>query len=407
MSAVERIRKETHRDIEALARRGDVLGLAAIIRASARENPRVFALPAVKAWCGRRWRHLFLREAVEDQRALAAATHRSDPRPPRQRIAERYLAADQDAWRDEQPDPVETATLSTTLLLCPGLMNGLLPAREFADELPRIAWRYRMPVLRSDSHPARSCEANTTDIVRALSKGRGRDAVGNLIPADKAHAPGNVIAVCYSKGAPDMLTTLVMHPEIRDRVRCLVSWAGALGGSPLADDLVRTYAVAGLAPRAGKLRKVLGGFARWRLPKEAISRYRLDEYDAEGALRSLTTRVRRDFLAKHGAALDQMDIPIFTVRGVTSVDEVPWSQRQGAKRLSLMEAEHDMHVLSSGARLPLPMASELGVLHGHNWDIASPAFRKRSWLNNTYHPFPKTAALAATIQLAAELGLIE
>jgi hypothetical protein len=53
------------------------------------------------------------------------------------------------------------------------------------------------------------------------------------------------------------------------------------------------------------------------------------------------------------------------------------------------------------------MATELGVLNGHHWDLAYPAFRKRRWLNNTYHPFPKTAAITAMVQLSAELGLID
>ena len=66
-----------------------------------------------------------------------------------------------------------------------------------------------------------------------------------------------------------------------------------------------------------------------------------------------------------------------------------------------------MQVTSANASLPMPMATDLGVLRGHHWDLAYPSFRKRRWLNNTYHPFPKEAALAAIVILAAELGLID
>ncbi|EDZ99433.1 conserved hypothetical protein [Burkholderia sp. H160] len=40
----------------------------------------------------------------------------------------------------------------------------------------------------------------------------------------------------YSKGAPDVLEALVAYPEIRSRLAAVVSAAGAVGGSPLADD---------------------------------------------------------------------------------------------------------------------------------------------------------------------------
>ena len=42
--------------------------------------------------------------------------------------------------------------------------------------------------------------------------------------------------VGYSKGAPDVLEAIVDYPEIRPRVAAVVSVAGAVGGSPLAND---------------------------------------------------------------------------------------------------------------------------------------------------------------------------
>ncbi|MGF6479580.1 hypothetical protein [Paraburkholderia sp. JPY419] len=39
----------------------------------------------------------------------------------------------------------------------------------------------------------------------------------------------------YSKGAPDVLEALVANPEVRSRLAAVVSTAGAVGGSPLAD----------------------------------------------------------------------------------------------------------------------------------------------------------------------------
>lgn len=396
---------EARTDILDLQRRNDILGLVSIIREAAAADRRVFALPEVKAWCARRWRFLFLREAVEDQKALEAATARRDERPPLQRIAQRYLAEGTDAWHDEQPGPVQDKVERTTLLMCPGLLNGLLPVREFRDDLPTVAWRYRMRVLRSASHPARGCEANVADIMRALDHGIGTDAAARPIPAAETQAPGEVMVVAYSKGAPDTLTTLVQHPNLADRVRCVFTWAGAIGGSQVADDLLTKLARTGIGPNAAGISRSLKTFARSVLSKEAVGNYRLDEYDSLGAVRDLTTAVRRAFLEKHAAGIDGLSIPFFTLRGTTSLPEVPFSQRGGCKLLSRYEAQHDMQVAGSSSKLTIPMATELAVLRGHHWDLAYPAFRKRRWLNNTYHPFSKTAAVTAMVQLASELGL--
>ena len=56
-----------------------------------------------------------------------------------------------------------------------------------------------------------------------------------LEPGEKA------ILVGYSKGTPDILEALVAYPEVRPRVAAVVSVAGAVGGSPLADELADFY----------------------------------------------------------------------------------------------------------------------------------------------------------------------
>lgn len=59
-----------------------------------------------------------------------------------------------------------------------------------------------------------------------------RDAIMAL-PAE-AGAP-RLVLIGYSKGAPDILEALVTYPEIRPRVAAVISAAGAIGGSPLAN----------------------------------------------------------------------------------------------------------------------------------------------------------------------------
>ena len=381
------------------------------IRQQVDANRRAFTTPEVKAWCARRWRFLFLNEAVKDPIALDHATRRFwDRRSPRQRVAEHYLLGDgrsEATWRDEQPEPTIARIEKTTLVACPGLLNGLLPVRDFQKQLPRIQQRFAMRVLRADAHPARGCEANVADLLRALNEGQGLDADGGQISPLSAKPPGDVFMIGYSKGAADLLTLLVKHPAIRPRVRCVFTWAGAIGGSEIADQAAGDFTRSRLQQQALTIASDAKLFLPVGIKLGTHAIRRVHEFDTAAAVRDLTTDVRRAFLADHTAALDALDLPMFYFRGATRLSEVPWSQRAGFRALSRIDRLNDMQVTSANASLSMPMATDLGVLRGHHWDLAYPSFQKRRWLNNTYHPFPKEAALASIVILAAELGLID
>ena len=66
-----------------------------------------------------------------------------------------------------------------------------------------------------------------------------RDAV---MAMDGGSGAARVVLIGYSKGAPDVLDAIVNHPEIRPRVAAVVSAAGAIGGSPLANDATQYQA---------------------------------------------------------------------------------------------------------------------------------------------------------------------
>ena len=81
---------------------------------------------------------------------------------------------------------------------------------------------YDMTLLKVD---ALSSSANNARQIR--------DAI-MAMPAE-AGAP-RLVLIGYSKGAPDILEAVVAYPEIRRRVAAVVSAAGAIGGSALAND---------------------------------------------------------------------------------------------------------------------------------------------------------------------------
>jgi dienelactone hydrolase len=55
-----------------------------------------------------------------------------------------------------------------------------------------------------------------------------------VLRTPKRSAP-RIVLMGYSKGAPDILEAVTEYPEIRSRVAAIVSVAGAVGGSPLAN----------------------------------------------------------------------------------------------------------------------------------------------------------------------------
>jgi len=74
--------------------------------------------------------------------------------------------------------------------------------------------------------------------VDALSSSRNNARqIRDALMAMPAEAAGpRLVLLGYSKGAPDILEAVAAYPEILDRIAAVVSLAGAVGGSPLAND---------------------------------------------------------------------------------------------------------------------------------------------------------------------------
>ncbi|MEO5726802.1 MAG: hypothetical protein ABI134_14420, partial [Byssovorax sp.] len=294
------------RELEA---RGDYLTLIRDVKLRIAEDRRALADPEIKLWCGRRFRNLFLNEAERDPSALAEANRTPPPagapEPPRKRIAERFLKHfGVSEWQVQMPEAQSGELRNTTLVFCPGLLNGMIPIGAFQTAFPAVEAGCGLRIVRADSHPVRGCAANIADLRNTIDRGLGQAADLLPIHAGTAIPPGDVILLGYSKGAADVLELLVRHPEIVPRVRCVLSWAGAVGGSYIADEIygaVKDINVpfGRIGEPMSSILKILAPFVRL---EGAIQR--LDEYDIKSALRDLTTGVRAAFLAEHRAFLE-------------------------------------------------------------------------------------------------------
>ena len=95
-----------------------------------------------------------------------------------------------------------------------------------------------MPLVRVTPHPLRGSAGNVADLLAGFERGEGERA--DLSPTGAAAEPPppppeRVVVLAYSKGMSDLLEFLVAHPEWQERVVCIFSWAGVIGGSPLGD----------------------------------------------------------------------------------------------------------------------------------------------------------------------------
>jgi len=399
--------------LKALEKKGEYEALIKELRTMIKADKRVLTANYVKQWCGKRWRNLFISAAVEDKEAVKVASKRGllgrkDKRPDRQKIAERFLKGDEIAeWSIEMPAAQIARKKNVTLVFCPGFINGLLPVQAFPEEFPALVKEEGWKIIRADSHPMRGCDANNADLLRAINLGEGAAANTNLINAGKGKPPKDIILMGYSKGGPDILSLLAHHPEIRPRVRCVFTWAGAIGGAHAADAIYDMIKDMDLNMVVGQLNAFLKLISPAIVTEGKLRRF--DEYDIKDGVRSLTTTARGDFLREHKQSIDDANIPIFCVTTATTLMEVPTFQMQDALNLNKYDANNDMQLTQAQAKLDIPMATHLAMLHGHHWDISYPPFPigRRLGSPNLDHPFPRKAAIQAIFRFSSELGLMD
>lgn len=405
--------------IAELDQAGDYEELIAYVRELAAQDRSVFTRPEVKEWVSRRWKDLFLQEAVNDPAAVeTASTHLllskvpvptpSKKGSPRQLVAQRFLkGVTASTWEEELPPAQYEDITETTLLLCPGLLTGLLHpgAHAFIDEAPALEQERGWRTLRVDLHPFRSGEANEADLLAALDRGEGFTADNE--PIENPTPPGRVFMIGYSKGGPDILQFLTHHPEYADRVAAVYTWAGANGGSFTADTIYEQIKDLDVQAGTDRLHQVLASVNPFVSERTGLRR--VDEYDVIGAFDDLRTSTREQFLADHADDLNELGVPFFTVSGSTTPFEVPNFQFSDTVSMTKFDANNDMQLTQQQAALDIDMATHVAMLHGHHWDIAYAPFpaRMRAVSPNLDHPFPKKAALTANWLLLAELGLID
>jgi hypothetical protein len=182
--------------------------------------------------------------------------------------------------------------------------------------------------------------------------------------------------VSYSKGAPDVQEGLAGDPQARSAVAALVTVAGAVGGSPIADtmpSIVERYTSSlKLGPCEG---------------------------DVAQAFKSLRQDVRKRFNDDHPDPL----VPSFSLTAISDATNTSKMLLQAWQLLTQYDPRTDSQLLASDAIVP--GGHLLGVLRADhlaaalNYETASNA-EVRNFADHNH--YPRTAVFEAAVRVAID-----
>jgi hypothetical protein len=201
-----------------------------------------------------------------------------------------------------------------------------------------------------------------------------RDAV---MAMDLGPGAPRLVLVGYSKGTPDVMEAIVNHPEIRPRVAAVVSVAGAVGGSPLAND-AEQY-------QADLLRHFPGAAC--------------DSGDG-GAVASLRPAVRKAWLAQNPLP---SGVPTYSVVSLPQPERISSILRGSADKLGMIDGRNDSQVIFYDQ--VIPGSTLAGYVNADHWAIAVPIARTHETvaaLFVTQNAYPREALLEAVLRFVEE-----
>lgn len=186
-----------------------------------------------------------------------------------------------------------------------------------------------------------------------------------------------LVLVGYSKGAPDVLEAIVAYPEIRERIAAVVSVAGAIGGSPLAEDAKQQ--------QADMLRHWPGA--------------ECEPGDGQ-AVESLRPDVRKKWLADNPLPTT---VPFYSLVTLPDPDLVSRIVRSGYRKLSKIDARNDSQMIYADQIVPGSVL--LGFLNADHWAVAVPVNRSHPVISKTlvnHNDYPREALLEAVLRFVEE-----
>ncbi|MGB8436507.1 MAG: hypothetical protein WCE38_19850 [Burkholderiales bacterium] len=201
-----------------------------------------------------------------------------------------------------------------------------------------------------------------------------RDAV-MAMPFEQG-AP-RIVLIGYSKGAPDILEAIVAYPEIRSRVAAVVSAAGSVGGSPLAND-AEQY-------QADLLRHFPGATCK--------------SGDGGGVV-SLRPGPRKAWLAAHPLPDGVRYYSLVTFPQPERISQILQSSY---RKLASIDGRNDSQVIFYDQ--VIPGSALMAYVNADHWALAVPIARSHETIGSlfvTQNAYPREALLEAVLRFIEE-----
>jgi hypothetical protein len=201
-----------------------------------------------------------------------------------------------------------------------------------------------------------------------------RDAVMAVEPDG---AQPRLVLIGYSKGVPDILEAVVSYPEIHGRIAAIVSVSGAVGGSPLAEEVTQSQ---------------LELLRHW--PQAQCTT------GDGGAIDSLRPTVRRAWLAENSLPVE---IPLYSVLTCPRPDRISSALRLSYKKLSRLDARNDGMVLLDDQIIP--RSTIVACLNADHWAVGVPIARSHSAFASLFvedNDYPREVLLEAVLRFVEE-----
>jgi hypothetical protein len=239
--------------------------------------------------------------------------------------------------------------------------------------------RWLQPQGTTDAHLAKYGYALTAIPVDALSGTtvNARQIRDWVMARNPDPGAARLVLVGYSKGTPDVLEAIVNHPEIRARVAAVVSVAGAVGGSPLANEAEQYQA------------DVLQHF-----PGAAC-----DSGDG-GGVASLRPAVRRAWLAQNPLP---SSVPMYSVVTLPRPERISSILERTNRKLNQIDGRNDSQMIFYDQLIP--GSTLLGYLNADHWAVVVPIARTHDTIGSlfvTQNAYPREALTEAVLRFVEE-----
>jgi len=186
-----------------------------------------------------------------------------------------------------------------------------------------------------------------------------------------------LVLIGYSKGAPDILEAIVGYPEIRGRIAAFVSAAGAVGGSPVADEVTQSK---------------LELLRQW--PGAECSK------GDGGGIESLRPATRKTWLAENPLP---RGIPYYSLVTCPEPENVSPVLKTSYKKLGREDPRNDGMMLFDDQLVP--GSTFIGCVNADHWAVSVPIARSHPHIASLFvdeNDYPREALAEAILRFVEE-----